>query len=155
MNPRRVSKRDRQKAILEIIHQKRVNSQMELREHLAALGIDVTQATLSRDLKDLRLVKVPEASGGAHYSLPDEWEHRPPLDVLFPTLFHTAEGTGNLVVLRTKTGGAQAVARGIDSEEWPEVMGTIAGVDTVLLILRGTESRDEILGRLLGMAGAA
>ncbi len=76
---------------------------------------------------------------GGHYTLPEEWEHSPPLESLLPTLFVSAEGTGNLLVVRTMTGGAQAVALGIDWEEWPEVLGTIAGDDTILLILRDAE----------------
>ena len=147
-----VSKRDRQGAILEIIRQHRVNSQIALKEHLAGRGIEVTQATLSRDLKDLRLVKVPEAGGGSHYTLPEEWENTPPLESLLPTLFLSAEGTGNLVVVHTKTGGAQAVALGIDWEEWPEILGTIAGDDTILLILRDEKHRDVIIRRVAEIA---
>ena len=152
MNPRNVSKRDRQGAILEIIREHRVGSQMELRELLAREGIEVTQATLSRDLKDLRLVKVPAAGGGSHYTLPDEWEHAPPLKALLPTLFVSAEGTGNLLVVRTLTGGAQAVALGIDWEEWPEVLGTISGDDTILLILKKEESLGMLQDRIQEIA---
>ena len=125
---------------------------MELRTFLGERGIDVTQATLSRDLRDLRLVKVPGADGGGHYTLPEEWEHSPPLETLLPTLFISAEGTGNLLVIRTMTGGAQAVALGIDWEEWPEVLGTIAGDDTILLILRDASHLDGIKERLAEIA---
>jgi transcriptional regulator of arginine metabolism len=152
---RTVGKRERQEAILELIRSSRVTSQMELRDLLGARKIDVTQATLSRDLRDLRIVKVPRAEGGGFYSLPDEWEHAPPLETLLPTLFVSAEGTGNLLVVRTLTGGAQAVALGIDWEEWPEVLGTIAGDDTILLILREADSLETILSRLRGIAGEA
>jgi len=143
-----VSKRDRQEAILEIIRAHRVTSQMELRRLLAQVDFEVTQATLSRDLRDLRLVKVPGAEGGGHYSLPEEWEHTPPLETLLPALFVSAEGTGNLLVVRTMTGGAQAVALGIDWEEWPEVLGTVAGDDTILLVLREAEHLTEVQERL-------
>ncbi len=149
---RSVSKRDRQHSILEFIKTHRVTSQMELRGLLEGKGIAVTQATLSRDLRDLRLVKVPGADGGGHYTLPEEWEHSPPLESLLPTLFISSEGTGNLLVVRTMTGGAQAVALGIDWEEWPEVLGTIAGDDTILLILREAEYQDEIQNRLMEIA---
>lgn len=147
-----VSKRDRQGEILEIIRKHRVNSQMALKEYLAGQGIEVTQATLSRDLKDLRLVKIPEAGGGSHYTLPEEWENTPPLEALLPTLFLSAEGTGNLLVVHTMTGGAPAVALGIDWEEWPEILGTIAGDDTILLILRDENDRDELIRRVTGIA---
>jgi transcriptional regulator of arginine metabolism len=153
VNPRTISKRDRQGAILEIIRNNRVTSQMELRNLLMEEDIEVTQATLSRDLKDLRLVKVPGAAGGAHYTLPEEWEHTPPLETLLPTLFLSVEGTGNLLVIRTMTGGAQAVATGIDWEEWPEVLGTIAGDDTILLILRQEIDLKLVRNRILHIAG--
>jgi len=154
VNPRTVSKRDRQGAILEIIRNKRVTSQMELRDLLIGEDIEVTQATLSRDLKDLRLVKIPAAAGRGHYTLPEEWEHTPPLETLLPTLFLSVDGTGNLLVVRTMTGGAQAVATGIDWEEWPEVLGTIAGDDTILLILRDVEHLGLVRDRILEIAGA-
>lgn len=131
-----VAKRERHGAILEIIRTHRVTSQEALRALLAEQGIEVTQATLSRDIRELRLVKVPGAAGTPHYTLPEEWEHTPPLESLLPTLFVSAEGTNNLLVVKTMTGGAQAVALAIDWEEWPEVLGTIAGDDTILMILR-------------------
>lgn len=145
-------KRDRQAAILEVLREHRVGSQETLREHLQARGIDVTQATVSRDVRDLRLVKVPDADGSAFYTLPDEFENLPPLDRLLPTLFVSAEGTGNLLVVKTMTGGAQAVALGVDWEEWPEIMGTIAGDDTILIICREAAQVDRVRERLEQMA---
>jgi len=153
MGGRTASKRERQGAILEILRHHRVTNQGELRDRLGAEGIEVTQATLSRDLRDLRLVKVPGADGSSHYTLPEEWDQTPPLETLLPTLFVSAEGTGNLLVVRTMTGGAQAVALGIDWEEWPEVLGTIAGDDTILIILREAERLEEVRRRILGIAG--
>ena len=146
------SKRDRQSAILELIRTHRVTSQMGLRQLLEEKGMQVTQATLSRDLRDLRLVKVPRGDGSGHYTLPEEWEHSPPLEALLSTLFVSAEGTGNLLVIRTLTGGAQAVALGLDWEEWPEVLGTIAGDDTILVILRKAKELKEIRTRILEIA---
>jgi transcriptional regulator of arginine metabolism len=142
------SKRERHDAILELIRSGRISSQDELRERLSDAGIDVTQATVSRDIRELRLVKVPGGDGQAHYTLPEEWEHTPPLERLLPTLYVSAEGTRNLLVVRTMTGGAQAVALGIDWEEWPEVLGTIAGDDTILLICR-TDAQVETVRRRL------
>lgn len=79
-------------------------------------------------------------------------EH-PQLESLLPTLFHGAEGVGNLLVVRTMKGGAQTVAAGIDWEEWPEVLGTLAGDDTILIILRDAEHLPEVQARLQEMAG--
>jgi transcriptional regulator of arginine metabolism len=152
---RSVSKRERQAAILDLVRRHRVHSQVELRDLLGEKGIRVTQATLSRDLRDLRLVKIPGAGGDHHYSVTDEWEQTPPLETLLPTLFLSSEGTGNLLVVRTMTGSAQAVALGIDWEEWPEVLGTIAGDDTILIILRDPEKLAEVENRLKEIAKVA
>lgn len=130
------SKRERHTAILNVIRETRVSSQDALRERLDDLGIEVTQATVSRDVRELRLVKAPDSEGNAHYTLPEEWESTPPLEGLLPTLYQSSEGTGNLLVIRTLNGGAQAIASAIDWEEWPEVLGTIAGDDTILIICR-------------------
>ncbi|HSM61515.1 MAG TPA: arginine repressor [Longimicrobiales bacterium] len=148
-----MSKRDRHARILEIIRRHRVGSQEGLREHLQALGVDVAQATLSRDIRELRLVKVPDAEGAAHYALPEERDGTPSLATLMPALFVSAEGVGNLLVVRTLKGGAQTVAAGIDAESWPEVLGTIAGDDTILLILREAEALPAIQGLLEGLTG--
>ncbi|MFW6200913.1 MAG: arginine repressor [Gemmatimonadota bacterium] len=143
-----VSKRDRHAAILDVIREAHVTSQEALRELLMDRDIDVTQATLSRDIRELRLVKVPGAGGTSHYTLPEEWENTPPLENLLPTLFLEAEETENLLVVKTMTGGAQAVALAIDWEEWPEVLGTVAGDDTILIVLRTSERAPTVRRRL-------
>jgi len=147
-------KRDRHARILEVIKEHRVVSQESLRELLATQGIEVTQATLSRDIRELRLVKVPGADGTSQYSHPDEWGSTPFLESLLPTLFQSAEGVGNLLVVRTLKGGAQTVAAGIDWEGWPEVLGTIAGDDTILIIVRNDEALGKVQARIEHMAGA-
>lgn len=148
-----MSKRDRHKHIVEVIRSQRITSQEALREFLLERGIEVTQATLSRDMRELRLVKVPGADGVGFYSSPEEWDSTPSLDSLLPTLFHSAEGVDHLLVVRTMKGGAQTVAAGIDWEEWPEVLGTLAGDDTILLILRDPAFLPSIQERLETMAG--
>jgi transcriptional regulator of arginine metabolism len=147
-----VSKLDRQKEILDVIQKNRVTSQEALRELLNERGIEVTQATLSRDMRELRLVKAPGADGIGFYSSPEEWDHTPSLASLLPTLFHSADGVDHLLVVRTMKGGAQTVAAGIDWEEWPEVLGTLAGDDTILIILRDAAKLDDVRERLERMA---
>ena len=147
-----MSKLDRQREVLDVINKNRVTSQESLRELLLERGIEVTQATLSRDMKDLRLVKAPGADGVGFYSSPEEWDHTPALASLLPTLFDSADGVDHLLVVRTMKGGAQTVAAAIDWEEWPEVLGTLAGDDTILIILRDPASLDEIKQRLRRMA---
>jgi transcriptional regulator of arginine metabolism len=148
-----VAKRKRHEAILDLVRSHRIASQEGLRERLAEIGIETTQATLSRDIRELRLVKVPSADGGSQYSIPDESDSTPPLESLLPTLYSGAEGSGNLLVVKTMTGGAQAVALGIDWEEWPEVLGTLAGDDTILLVLRDPSHVGVVKERLEGIAG--
>lgn len=148
-----MAKRERHAAILELVRENRVTSQEILRELLAARGIEATQATISRDIRELRLVKVPGADGSSQYSMPEEWENTPPLETLLPTLYVGAEGAGNLLVVKTMTGGAQAVALAIDWEEWPEVLGTLAGDDTILLVLRDPAQIDHVRVRLESISG--
>ncbi|MDX1493885.1 MAG: arginine repressor [Longimicrobiales bacterium] len=143
-----MSKRSRHQQILQIIRTHRVTSQEGLRELLLEKGTEVTQATLSRDIRELRLVKVPGADGVGFYSVPEEWDSTPPLESLLPTLFHSADGVDNLLLVRTMKGGAQTVAAGIDWEEWPEVLGTLAGDDTILIILREASQRSTVQERL-------
>lgn len=147
-----MSKRERHAQILEILKEHRVTSQEALRELLLEHGTDVTQATLSRDIRELRLVKVPGADGGGHYSLPEEWESTPTLESLLPALFQSAEGVHHMLVVRTMKGGAQTVAAAIDWQEWPEVLGTLAGDDTILLILRDEGYREQVRERIERLA---
>ena len=148
-----MSKSERHAQILEILRQNRVTSQEALRELLRARGVDATQATLSRDIRELRLVKVPAADGTGHYSLPDEWESTPPLESLLPTLFLSADGVDHMLVIHTMKGGAQTVAAAIDWEEWPEVVGTLAGDDTILIVLRDPAALPRLKARVEEMAG--
>ena len=148
-----MSKRIRHQKILEVLKQHRVTNQEALKDLLRADGTDVTQATLSRDMRELRVVKVTGADGVPHYSSPDEWESTPTLASLLPTLFQSAEGVGHLLVVKTLKGGAQTVAAGIDWEEWPEVLGTLAGDDTILVVLRDLSFTSAVQERIEEMAG--
>lgn len=148
-----MAKAKRHAILRELVQRHRVTSQEHLRELLARRGVDVAQATLSRDIRELRLIKVPDTEG-THYTLPPEaWDSTPPLQRLMPTLFVGAEGTGNLLVVKTLAGGAQAVAEALDWEEWPEVLGTVAGDDTILLILRQAAHLPLIQRRIEDLAG--
>lgn len=143
-----MGKQNRQTAILELVKEHHVSSQEGLRELLQGQGIEVTQATLSRDMRELRVVKVQDVGGAPRYRSREEWENAPPLQTLLPVLFLSAEGTGNLLVVRTTYGGATAVAIAIDNEDWPEVLGTLAGDDTILVILKSTEDLPLVESRL-------
>jgi transcriptional regulator of arginine metabolism len=150
-------KRLRQAAILDLIANHVVGSQEELRQLLLAKGMDVTQATLSRDLRDLHLARISE-SNGVRYVLPESLapdDDKPLLATLLPQLFSRIDGVGELIVLHTVASGAQPIAEAIDLEEFPEVLGTIAGDDTILIVTRSVAARTVLTERLLAFAGEA
>lgn len=154
------NKRDRQNAILELVRAERVGSQEELRRLLRQRGWDVTQATLSRDLHELRLSRVPSPEG-VRYGAPGAMgsaasdEGQAALDDLLPRLFVNADGVGELLILRTVIGGAQPIAVALDAEAWPEILGTIAGDDTILIICRSSAARERSTRRLRSLAQAS
>lgn len=146
------SKTKRHAAILRLVRDHAIPSQERLRELLAKDGFDVTQATLSRDIRDLGLIKVPDAEGVAHYEAPaDPILPSPPLTAIIPSLLLRSEGVGPLLVLATPTGSASALAAALDHEEWPEVLGSIAGDDTLLMITRSPAERKKLEKRLAAL----
>ena len=149
------AKRDRQTTILQLVESHVVDSQEELRRLLRQRGWDVTQATLSRDLRELGLARVPTADG-ARYIVPTataDAEDKAALASLLPSLVTSVDGVGELLVVRTVIGGAQPVAAALDAERWPEVLGTIGGDDTILLVCRSAAARDRIARRLRELSG--
>lgn len=127
-------KSDRHSAIRDLLVKSSVTNQDELRRKLAAKGYHVTQATLSRDIHELKLSKGPNG-----YVLPgsgddEEDDDQPAIHEILQNFGLEARQAANLIVVVTRTSGAQPVAATIDYEEWPEVIGTIAGDDTVLVI---------------------
>ena len=148
------NKRERQSAILEIVEQRAVSSQEDLRKLLLHRGWDVTQATLSRDLRELRLARVPTPQG-ARYAVTDGniEESRVALETLLPQLFLRIEGVSEMIVLRTVPGGAQPIAAALDGEAWTDVLGTIGGDDTILIVCRSSLARDRVVRRLKTLAG--
>ncbi len=125
-----------------------------LRALLCSRGFEVAQATLSRDVRELGLIKVPDESGGSVYTIPAHiTDPTPALRRLLPALYLGADGVGNLLILKTLAGGAQPIAVAIDWEEWPEVVGTVAGDDSILLILKDERHRASIVRRLQELAG--
>nr|MDT0665291.1 arginine repressor [Micromonospora sp. DSM 115978] len=139
-----LTKNARQARLAALVTNRSVRSQTELARLLAAEGVHVTQATLSRDLEDLGATKVRGADGALVYALdphlaPTE-SVRLPLGRLCEELLVSVEVNGDLVVLRTPPGAAQLFASALDRAALPEVMGTIAGDDTVLVVCRAVAS---------------
>jgi transcriptional regulator of arginine metabolism len=146
-------KLSRHAAILELVRTHRVPSHEALRELLAARGIEVAQATLSRDIRHLGLIKAPDDQGGSAYVVPvGGADVTPTLSRLLPALYVGADGVGNLLVLKTLVGGAQPIAVAIDSAGWPEIVGTIGGDDTILIVLRSPDHRETVVSRIEAIA---
>lgn len=147
------NKRERQAAILELIRTRAVASQEDLRRLLLQQNWDVTQSTLSRDMKELQLARV-QTPGGPRYTSPAAAteERTAALTSLLPQLFVRAEGVGVLLVMRTTAGGAEAAAAALDAENSPDLLGTLAGDDTVLLICRSEAARERLSRRINQLA---
>ena len=147
-------KTQRQAAILRLVQQARVRSQEELRERLLDEKIEVTQATLSRDLRELRLGKVADPDGGSFYAIPvDHTSQFPPVEQIVATLLLSIDGVGPLAVVRTPPGSAEALGGSLDHADWSDVLGTIAGDDTLLIITRSEKARHGVTRRLRDLAG--
>lgn len=155
----------RQAVILEAIRQRKIATQSELAAYLRERGIMVTQATVSRDIKDLRLVKVGTGDGGYRYAVPPDRTEEEGLvraRRMLSEFVTTIDSSGNLIVLKTPPGSAQGVAAAIDALRWPDVLGTIAGDDSILIVVRtpssGTptpaeEAASQMIARLLELRG--
>ena len=131
----------RQTAILSIIEQNDIETQEELASRLRQMGIDVTQATVSRDIKELRLLKVLSASGGYKYATADKAEHG--LSDRFVRMFKDSvlsiNYANNIIVIKTLSGSANVAAEAIDSMRLPQILGTMAGDNTILVIVPNEE----------------
>ena len=141
----------RQRAILTLVSTRPVRSQEELAELLERQGFEATQATVSRDIKDLGLAKVPIKDGGAHqfkYVVPTtEIAFTSRLHRLVSELVLSIKSSMNQLVLRTPPGSAMMVAAAIDEAQWPEIIGTLGGDDTILVILDDPKNTPIIVQR--------
>lgn len=144
-------KRYRYNKIKEIVQSRSIETQEELAAALAAEGIEVTQATVSRDIKELMLIKIPTGDGHYRYALSPEENvlligNR--ISRLFQESITRVDFTMNQIVLHTLQGSAQSVAFAIDHAKWAELIGTLAGDDTILLIAHSVEDVQPILKRI-------
>ena len=142
--------------ILKLITEERIENQESLRDGLMRQGVSATQATLSRDLRELGLVKLADPAGGSFYARPGDTAAasgpKPQLARLLQSLLHSVDGVGPFVVLKTAPGSAGAVTAALDQAGWEEVIGTIAGDDTVLVITRSEKARKVVADRVRGMS---
>ena len=130
-----------------------VGSQDELRRQLVHLGVRVTQATLSRDLRELRLVKTAEGYRPLSASAAEETSSVPALARALKEFLLDVRPAQNMLVLKTPPGGAQPIAAALDAEHWKEVAGTLAGDDTVLIITPSRTARAAVQKRIVEMLG--
>lgn len=143
----------RQVAILDIIEKQKIETQEELASALNARGIRVTQATVSRDIKELRLLKVLTPSGKYKYATGDQADNNLTdrfIRMLAESLL-SVSSANNLIVVKTLSGSANVAAEALDSMHWPEVLGTLAGDNTVLLIIRSNEETITVTSRIREM----
>jgi transcriptional regulator of arginine metabolism len=139
-----VNKTYRQGQILRLIKAKKVHTQDQLAQELGALGLAATQVTLSRDIRELGLVKTPEGYRQVESPL------GPGIATIASEFLWHAVAAQNLVVLKTAPGHASSLAISIDQEDWEQVVGTIAGDDTVLLVCPDNETALAVQQKLLG-----
>lgn len=154
------TKAARQQRIVALLSRESVTSQALLLGLLSAEGFNVTQATLSRDLDELRASKVANSAGEQVYAVPAEGgDSRPQPDSeatgrltrVAQDVLVSVDHSGNLVVLRTPPGGAQYLASALDHSDWPTLIGTVAGDDTVLLITRAPDGGRAVAEAILGL----
>ncbi|MDI3536236.1 MAG: transcriptional regulator of arginine metabolism [Eubacteriaceae bacterium] len=139
----------RQLKIIEIIENNFIETQEELAQALKDSGFTVTQATISRDIKELKLIKVMNYEGKQHYApLKDIGSiYNERVSAVFRESVLTIDFVDNMIVIRTLPAMAQAAALAIDSMDWSEVVGTIAGDDTIFVLVRNRDLIEEIVGK--------
>ena len=142
-------KEKRQALIREIVENQSIQTQEELADALAARGMVVTQATVSRDIKEMHLLKVLSEEGGYRYATMDKSEQgmNERLIRMLADSVVDMSSANNLIVIHTLPGSAHVAGEAVDSLRWPEVLGTIAGDNTILVIVRSNEDVDSLLRR--------
>ena len=139
----------RQTAILSLIEQQDIKTQEELAMKLRERGISVSQATISRDIKELRLLKVLTPGGGYKYATAEKAEHG--VSDRFVRMFIDSVisigYSGNIIVIKTLSGSANVAGEAIDSMRWPEILGTLSGDNTIFVVARNAEEAPDLVDR--------
>lgn len=144
----------RQNAILRLITERSIETQQELTQALCEMGYDVTQATVSRDIKELRIVKRLNDMGRYVYAqsgINSDSDMNDRFLVIFEKSVVSIEYAVNNIVIKTLSGMAQAAAAALDAMDFPEVVGTIAGDDTIMMVVRSEESARRLVYKLRNM----
>lgn len=143
----------RQVTILDIIEKNDIETQEELADALRQRGIQVTQATVSRDIKELRLLKVLTPQGTYKYATADKAENGLSdrfIRMLTESVMSVA-AAGNMIVIKTLSGSASVACEALDSFRWPEVLGSIAGENNIFMVIRSLEEVPVVVGRIQEM----
>ncbi|MGL5149968.1 MAG: arginine repressor [Clostridium sp.] len=143
-------KSKRHTKILELIKDRDIETQEELAEALKSEGFDVTQATVSRDIKNLKLIKMQGTSGKYKYAVPstDKSTMNDKLSNILINAVISAENVDKIVVVKTFTGGASAAAEAIDTLGFTQIAGTVAGDNTIFILVRTIEAAEEMVQKL-------
>ena len=143
-------KTKRQNEIVRLIASGDIETQEELASALRALGYKVTQATVSRDIRELRLIKVPAKGGGFQYAKPERHETAVSerLARILSDSLVNVDSSGNMIVVKTLSGSANVAAEALDNLGWSEILGTIAGDNTIFIVVRNEADTAEITGRI-------
>lgn len=144
-------KRNRQEAILRVISQYEVETQQELAQRLKEEGFEVTQATVSRDIRDMKLSKMPTGEGHQKYvRFHNDEKHLSGKYVnVLKEGFVSIDMAQNILVVKTVSGMAMAVAAAIDAMRYPEIVGSIAGDDTIMMAVRTVEDTKSLMNQIL------
>lgn len=140
--------------IKEIIENSVIETQEDLAEALGKQSIRVTQATVSRDIKELMLIKVPAGEGRYRYAFPMENNTaflQPRMERIFQDSVVGMDYSANIVVIKTLPGTAQAVAAAIDNTKWPDIIGTVAGDDNILVVVKPIDAAPLVMAKLLAL----
>lgn len=140
-------KNKRQLKILNLIKNEVISTQKELVDRLKEEGIDVTQATISRDIKKLGLIKIPDDEGGYKYALANQKsnaENKYWLKKMFNNLVADLDYSENLILLKTVKGTAGGLGEALDNADWKNIIGSVAGDDTLLLIIKPSDKTEEV-----------
>ena len=143
-------KEKRHEKIIELINQYDIETQDELAEHLRNAGFQVTQATVSRDIRKLKLSKVPARDGKQKYALLNGVQHQMSENYvgILREAFVSMDSAQNILVIKTVSGMAMALATALDNINWKEILGCVAGDDTVMCVIRTQEDTEAVMDEL-------
>ncbi len=146
-------KSQRHAAIAKLVMNESIETQEDLARMLRSLGYSVTQATVSRDIKEMRLIKILTPEGKYKYATVDNAESdlQERFNRIFSSSVLSVNSSGNLIVIKTISGSANAAAEAIDSMKWPDVLGTLAGDNTVFIVVKEGRSVIETIKRFQNM----